>query len=98
MTTIAFGVTSREPDRVPSQSAIFFHVSGGFQSMKKQGPPPCGMNRVGITLDFDSFVIGISKVQQRDVKGGPPMPCNPRPRGLTSGACQDSTALSRTAR
>gem|GEM_PF-5234253 len=47
MTTIAFGVTPIEAASDPSHAPIFFQVSGGFHSMKKQGPPPWGINKVG---------------------------------------------------
>src|SRR5437868_4322787 len=51
MTTIAFGRVGSESARLRNHAAVLCHVSGGSprkpQSMKKQGPPPCGMNSVG---------------------------------------------------
>jgi hypothetical protein len=51
-TTMAAGFEGSVPDTWRSQSAVVFQVSAGspvrLQSMKKQGPPPWGMKKVGI--------------------------------------------------
>jgi hypothetical protein len=45
---MALGVRGSVEARFLRKSAMRSHAPGGFQSMKKQGPPPCGMNQVGI--------------------------------------------------
>ena len=51
----AFGFSGRLDGMLFSHSAVLSHVSTGppisVQSMKKHGPPPCGMNRVGIFVE-----------------------------------------------
>src|SRR4051795_2951107 len=48
-TRIAFGRSGRPLTTPFSQAAVLSQVSAGprVHSMKKQGPAPCGMNRVG---------------------------------------------------
>ena len=51
-TTIALGRSGRVSARPRSQASVFFQVYLGppisDQSMKKHGPPPWGMNKVGM--------------------------------------------------
>jgi len=46
--TMAVGLAGRVAAMPFRKSAMAFQAVGGFQSMKKQGPAPCGTNRVGI--------------------------------------------------
>jgi len=44
----------------------------GFQSMKKQGPPPWGMNQVGILMDCSVFSFNMLRVlDMRSLFGQP---------------------------
>src|ERR1700680_3401226 len=52
MTTTAFGRTPRVPSMPRRYAARPSHICGcaGGGSMKKHGPPPCGINNVGSLL------------------------------------------------
>ena len=51
ITMIALGRSGRLETMLLSQASVLFQASFGSpmmdQSMKKHGPPPCGMNKVG---------------------------------------------------
>ena len=86
------GVRGSVAARFFRKSPIRVHASGGFQSMKKQGPPPWGMNQVGILeLAFsDVFDIllfpsdlkcDLCKVYVVDELPHHPQVCDERPSG-----------------
>jgi hypothetical protein len=56
---MALGWRGKVAARFLKKSAMRFQASGGFQSIKKQGPPPWGMNQVGILAPVfaDAFVM-----------------------------------------
>src|SRR5579862_9057890 len=56
ITRIAFGRSGRPATRPFSQAAVLSQVSAGprVHSMKKQGPAPCGMKRVGSVIGNSS--------------------------------------------
>src|SRR5260370_23731093 len=54
--TMALGRGGREGGKPSRKTCSRIHVSRGFQSMKKQGPPPCGRKNVGI-LDRNALVV-----------------------------------------
>ena len=48
-----------------------FQAVGGFQSMKKHGPPPCGMNHVGMRAAGTAVETGFASDIWVSRKGGP---------------------------
>src|SRR5689334_59467 len=82
ITSIAFGDAGREAGIEASQLAIFVQVSGGFQSIKKQGPPPCGKKIVG------SFILLCPAILE-SVRSGPRLvSCSRRTRPPLAGLVQ----------
>src|SRR5260370_42508254 len=54
--TMALGRSGSERGKSSRKACSRIQVWRGFQSMKKQGPPPCGRKNVGI-LDRDALVV-----------------------------------------
>ena len=49
---LAVGLIGSVLAAVFRKCAMRSQASMGFQSMKKHGPPPCGMNQVGMRVEF----------------------------------------------
>ena len=58
MIKIAFGRSGKRAEMLFKNVAISCHVSAGCQSIKKQGPAPCGINSTGwLTGSLDKSVV-----------------------------------------
>jgi len=64
ISTMAVGFTGSVAAMPLRKSAMAFQAVGGFHSMKKQGPAPCGTNSVGMVRSVAGSLAIISGLRE----------------------------------